>query len=66
MPPKLSCPHCGNDDQGQITKWLEPESQIKEEAQAQRAGGKKYFCEQCGKTWVVQTLPLEPPSGPTR
>jgi len=62
MPPKLGCPHCGNDDQQQITPWIEPTSQITEEANMQREGGKKYYCEQCGKTWVVQRLPLEGPN----
>lgn len=59
MLPKLCCPHCGNEDQTLISKWIEPRNQIA----GAPALDQKYYCEQCGKTWIVQRLPLEEPSG---
>lgn len=61
-----SCPHCGNNDERMIEKFIEPQSQIKEEAVAQRSHGTKYYCEVCGKSWIVQRLPLEGPDGSAR
>lgn len=62
MTPKIGCPHCGNADQTLIEKYLEPLSQIREEADAQRPHhGKKFYCQVCGKSWIVQSLPLEGP-----
>jgi hypothetical protein len=59
----LSCVHCGNTDRTMITRWIEPANQITEERQEQIDQGTKYYCEQCGRTWVVQKLPFD---GPTR
>jgi len=61
MPPKLTCPHCGNDAADLVDKWIEPISQIPEEAAAQRLHGTKYTCQVCGKSWIVPKLPLEGP-----
>lgn len=61
MADQISCPHCGCTDPGQIEPWREPLSQIQEEAEQQRAVGQKWYCGQCGRTWVVQKLPFEGP-----
>lgn len=62
MPEPHACPHCGNTDKTLMSPYMEPTSQIAEEAQAQRAVGKKWYCEQCAKTWIVQALPFEGPN----
>lgn len=53
----LVCPYCENDDPTQITIWLEPRSNLSEEAAAQEQAGRKYYCEQCGRTWTMRPLP---------
>lgn len=64
MAPKFSCPHCGCSDTSLIQPWREPISQIEEEATRQHAAGEKWYCECCGKDWVVQKLPFgEGPDG---
>lgn len=61
MSEPIACPHCGCDDKQQLEPWREPVSQIPEEAAEQRAIGQKWFCGQCGRTWVVQRLPFDGP-----
>lgn len=51
----VACPHCGNEDRSLISKWIEPH------LGDATNGDQKWYCEQCGKTWVVQKLPLEGP-----
>lgn len=57
----FACPHCGEKDTSMITPFMEPISQIPEEATRQQAAGTKWYCECCGRTWVVQALPFRGP-----
>lgn len=56
-----ACPHCGNKDPSMLQPWREPLSQIPDEAEKQKAVGQKWYCECCGRTWIVQRLPFEGP-----
>ena len=63
--PDPVCPHCGCNDPSLLTRWLEPKNQVLDAAQQRHDGGMKFYCERCGRTWVVQKLPLEGPDGRT-
>jgi len=51
---ELTCPHCGNTDPSLMSPYMEPVSQIPEEALKQQSAGKKWYCEQCGRAWIVR------------
>ena len=37
-----------------MSPYMEPVSQIPEEALKQQSAGKKWYCEQCGRAWIVR------------
>lgn len=57
MATELACPHCGNTNRAMISKWIEPRPQVP----GAPAVDQKWYCEQCGKTWIVQALPFGGP-----